>query len=202
VPDVSYFAASLTELADGWTAVDLDLDAVESLEDLVDLAVDVHDSDDADPAATVVLVEQEDEWFAVVRADPDDPRVFVSDAPAALRHALGEILLPDLVPDVDLDSLDAAEPDTAEADHEPVGTEGPAAGADRALALAPAQAAATASRPAGLHDAAGDPDLLADLGVPAGRLQPLAGPDGPTPGEALSRLAELIGCADALESIR
>lgn len=201
---MSYFAASLTLLPSGWSAVDLDLDTVESLEDLADLAVDAHGADDPDPAATLVLVEQEDEWFAVVRADPDDPRVFVSDAPAALRHALGEILLPDLVPDVDLDDLEpvvdapAAGAEVSPAVGDPVER---SPGAERSAATTTADVAAV-PRLAGLHDAAGDPDLLADLDVTAARLRPLAGPDGPPPGEALTRLAELLGCADALESIR
>lgn len=201
---MSYFAASLSQLAAGWSAVDLDLDAVESLDELVDLAIEVHGADEADPAATVVLVEQEDEWFAVVRADPDDTRVFVSDAPAALRHALGEILLPDLVPDVELDLgvlpvAAATDPGTGSADVAATGTAGDdAAAGARGTALS-SQAVA---QPAGLHDAAGDPDLLADLGVPAEQLSRLAGPAGPVPGDALTRLADLLGCLDALDAIR
>jgi putative tRNA adenosine deaminase-associated protein len=181
---VSYFAATLSRSESGWSAADLDLDAVESLDDLVELAVDALAAEDEEPDVAVVLVEQEDEWFAVVRADPDDPRVFVSDAPAALRHALGEILLPELVPDVELDDVlivGDAMPDTAD---------------DAAPGIS------AAVPPVGPHDAAGDPDLLADLGVSAAALTSLAGRDGPAPGAALSTVADLLGCTAALEAVR
>ena len=97
---VSYFAAVLARSEDGWVAAELDLDEVESLDDVADAAQDTlaEEAPDADDELMVVLVEQQDEWFGVVRFELDeDPRVFVSEAAAALRHALGETLLPELV---------------------------------------------------------------------------------------------------------
>jgi putative tRNA adenosine deaminase-associated protein len=190
---VSYFAATLSRTSAGWSAADLDLDDVESLDDLVDLAVTMsYPGGPEEPDATVVLVEQEDEWFAVVRADPDDPRVFVSDAPAALRHALGELLLPELVPDVSLSDVDVVATGSADA----------ADGPDVAAATNGTEQSVLSRSRVGLHDAAGDPELLADLGVPEGRLTELAGAQGPAPGVAVAAIADLLGCTAALDAVR
>ena len=66
---------------------------MESLTDLADLAREASSDDD-----TVLLcIEQEDAWFGIVRVDgeEEDPRVYVSDAAAALRSSYGEIMLTD-----------------------------------------------------------------------------------------------------------
>jgi putative tRNA adenosine deaminase-associated protein len=112
---VSYFAAVLARSEDGWVAAELDLDEVESLDDVADEAQETlaEEAPEADDELMVALVEQQDEWFGVVRFELDeDPRVFVSDAAAALRHALGETLLPELVvpPPEDVDVLPDALP--------------------------------------------------------------------------------------------
>ena len=80
-----YFAALLARTEDGWEASDTELDDVESLSDLAELAREASPEDDT----VLVLIEQEDAWFGVVRIDgEDDPRIYVSDAAAAAR--LGE----------------------------------------------------------------------------------------------------------------
>ena len=87
-----YFAALLARTEDGWEASDTELDDVETLSDLADLAREASAEDDT----VLVFIEQEDAWFGVVRIDgEEDPRIYVSDAAAAARSSYGEILLTD-----------------------------------------------------------------------------------------------------------
>jgi putative tRNA adenosine deaminase-associated protein len=72
---LSYFAAALVRTGGSWVARDLDVEAVEDLEELADA---LRDLDGDGPA--LLLLEQDDEWLAVVRVEGDaDPRVFLSD---------------------------------------------------------------------------------------------------------------------------
>ncbi len=89
-----YFAALLARTEDGWEASDTDLDDVETLADLADLAREA--TADYDDDTVLVFIEQDDAWFGVVRVDgEEDPRIYVSDAAAASRSSYGEILLTD-----------------------------------------------------------------------------------------------------------
>lgn len=177
-----YFAALLARTEDGWQASEPDLDNVETLADLSDLARAAGDEDET----VLVFIEQEDAWFGVVRVDgEDDPRIYVSDAAAAARSSYGEILLTDEVlgrdPEdldglVDLDGTEDGESDDEDAvagssdDHVPVGP-------------------------------LGETDVLADLGMSDKELLALSG-DGALTGEALGEIAEALGCADVLEAVR
>jgi len=87
---VSYFAAVLARTAVGWTAQELDLDSVETIDDIAEMVRDA-----ADGARDVVLfVEEDDEYVGIVRVDnPDDePRVFLSNAASAAEYDLAGIL--------------------------------------------------------------------------------------------------------------
>jgi putative tRNA adenosine deaminase-associated protein len=177
-----YFAALLARTEDGWQASEPDLDDVETLADLSDLARAAGDEEET----VLVFIEQEDAWFGVIRVDgEEDPRIYVSDAAAAARSSYGEILLTDEVlgrdPEdldnlVDLDGTEDGEDDDDESvagpseDHVPVGP-------------------------------LGDTDLLADLGMSTSDLLALSG-DGALTGEALGEIADAIGAADVLEAVR
>jgi putative tRNA adenosine deaminase-associated protein len=178
-----YFAALLARTEDGWEASDTELDDVETLADLADLARETATDDEP----VLACIEQEGEWFGVVRVEgEDDPRVFVSDAAAAMRSSYGEILLSDELlgrepenPDaldqlVDLDGTEDGEPeskDTPDAD---------ASGASESAPIGPL----------------GDASLLADLGMEDKALLSLA------PEDALSEIADALGCTDVLEAVR
>ena len=97
-----YFTALLSRNGRGqWRARDVD---VEGHEDTESLAVAVRVASGGDTAA-LLLLEHEDEWFALARLDDgEDVRVFVSDAAAAAASPYGPAL--GLDPEVD----DAAEP--------------------------------------------------------------------------------------------
>ncbi|GAA2476858.1 hypothetical protein GCM10010406_11340 [Streptomyces thermolineatus] len=173
-----YFAALLALTPDGWAASETELDDVETLADLADLAREAS----VDEESVLIFIEQEDSWFAVVRVDgEEDPRIYVSDAAAAARSSYGEILLTDELlgrdPDdldvlVDLDGTEDGEEDGAAPDDDPVPV-GPI----------------------------GEADLLADHGLPEKELLALSRSSALT-GEAMAAVAEALGCADVLEAVR
>ncbi|MCM1974274.1 MULTISPECIES: hypothetical protein [Streptomyces] len=174
-----YFAALLARTEDGWEASDTELDDVETLSDLADLAREASPEDDT----VLVLIEQEDAWFGVVRIDgEDDPRIYVSDAAAAARSSYGEILLTDELlgrepgdDGADLDSLDLD--GTEEPDGDSDDEDGPASEAVP-------------------HAPVGDSEILDDLGVTEKELKALDADD------ALGAIAEALGAAEVLETVR
>ncbi|MFG3347897.1 hypothetical protein ACGF1Z_22870 [Streptomyces sp. NPDC048018] len=176
-----YFAALLARTEDGWEASDTELDNVETLADLADLA---RESAGDDGETVIVFIEQEDVWFGIVRVDgEDDPRVFVSNATAAARFSYGEILTSELLggdddPDsaldeLDLDGTEDGEPE-AEADDTADETDG------KVLPAGPL----------------GDGRILEDLGVTERELLDLES------GDALTEIAEAIGVSEILEAVR
>lgn len=186
-----YFAALLARTEDGWEASDTELDDVETLSDLTDLARDASVDEDT----VLVFIEQEDAWFGVVRVDgEDDPRIFVSDATAAARSSYGEILLTDellgrepgaedtiaaLEELVGLDDTEDGDPDTTpdnDNDTADDDDDGPDADAVPAGPL-------------------GDTRILADLGLPEAELLMLRT-------DAMAEIADALGAAEVLETVR
>ncbi|GAB2572017.1 hypothetical protein GCM10027168_00920 [Streptomyces capparidis] len=172
-----YFAALLARTEDGWEASETELDDVETLTDLTELAREAS----TDEETVLVLIEQEDAWFAVVRVDgEEDPRIYVSDAAAASRSSYGEILLTDEMlgrDPADLDDLvdlDGTE-DGEDEDDGPVDTPVPAG-------------------------PLGESEILADFGVSEKELLSMSTED--LSGDALSTVAEALGCGEVLEAVR
>ncbi|MEU7581890.1 hypothetical protein AB0B50_30325 [Streptomyces sp. NPDC041068] len=181
-----YFAALLARTEDGWEASDTELDDVETLSDLADLAREA--TVDYDDDTVLVFIEQEDAWFGVVRVDgEEDPRIYVSDAAAAARSSYGEILLTDEMlgrdpgddPADDLDALDLDGTEDGEPSDSADADDGDADSGD-----------AVPSGPLG------DTEILADLGVPEKELLALES------GDALGEIAEILGAAEVLETVR
>ncbi|GAA3011229.1 hypothetical protein GCM10010447_46000 [Streptomyces fulvorobeus] len=189
-----YFAALLARTEDGWEASDTELDDVETLTDLTDLARDASVDEDT----VLVYIEQEDAWFGVVRVDgEEDPRIYVSDASAAARSSYGEILLTDellgrepgagdeiaaLEELVDLDGTEDGEPEVSE-DAAVGGRADPAADDD----VSPLDAVP----PGPLGDLA----LLADFGLAEKELLTLRT-------DALGEITDALGAAEVMESVR
>lgn len=74
---VSYFAAVFAQTPQGWVGTEAVLDEAESVDDIADLMREAAVESYGDPV--VLLVEQDDDWFAVVRLDRDDePRPYIS----------------------------------------------------------------------------------------------------------------------------
>jgi putative tRNA adenosine deaminase-associated protein len=171
---VVYFSVVLSRTEDGWDSNDIELDEVESLTDLADAMREASGDEDAE-GPWLLLLEQEDMWFAVVRVDgDDDPRVFISDRSAIEHSAYAEMLLegigePDDEVVAELESeVEDEEDDDTELDDGPVG----------------------------------DLEILADQGTSAQALLDLCSGDGVLPSEALTVLAERAGAANALETVR
>ncbi|GAA2578797.1 MULTISPECIES: tRNA adenosine deaminase-associated protein [Streptomyces] len=183
-----YFAALLARTEDGWEASDTELDDVETLSDLADLAREASPDEDT----VLVLIEQEDAWFGVVRVDgEEDPRIYVSDAAAAARSSYGEILLTDELlgrdPGDDGDDLDALDLDgteDGESDDDEDGGDGDGGGD-----------ASTGSGEAVPHGPVGDAEVLDDLGVSEKELRSMSG-------DAVGEIAEALGASDVLETVR
>ncbi|WSB58655.1 hypothetical protein OIE90_33475 (plasmid) [Streptomyces cellulosae] len=89
-----YFAALLARSEEGWEASDVDLDDVETMDDLVSAAREVAVADHP----VLLFIEQEDRWFSVVRLnDAQTPRIYVSDAASAADSSCGVLLLTELL---------------------------------------------------------------------------------------------------------
>jgi putative tRNA adenosine deaminase-associated protein len=177
-----YFAALLARTEDGWEASDTELlDNVETLSDLADLARETSPEDDT----VLVLIEQEDAWFGVVRIDgEEDPRIYVSDAAAAARSSYGEILLTDELlgrePGDDEPDLDALDLDgTEDGEDEDEDDDSAAGGTGEAVP----------------HGPVGDAEILDDLGVGEKELKALSA-------DALTEIAESLGASEVLETVR
>ncbi len=85
---MAYFVAVLARDGKEWEARDIDVAAAPDMESLADsLRLGAGDG------PVLLLLEREDEWFALIRVDDDDdPQVFVSDPAAASTTPYAELL--------------------------------------------------------------------------------------------------------------
>ncbi|MEQ4610829.1 hypothetical protein ABMX48_32605 [Streptomyces cavourensis] len=197
-----YFAALLARTEDGWEASDTELDDVETLSDLTDLAQEASVDEDT----VLVYIEQEDAWFGILRVDgEEDPRIYVSDAFAAARSSYGEILLTDellgrepgaedeIAALEELVDLDGTE------DGEPTGPTAEATSSSATTATATTDTNATSDSdfdsdavPAG---PIGELGILADFGISEKDLLTLRT-------DALTEIADALGASEVLEAVR
>ena len=166
---MSYFAAALLRRDAGWSAEEIDLDDVGDLEALAEL---LRDLTGEGPGPALLLLEENDEYVAVVRVDGGvgamaEPRVFLSDR----RAAQGSDVAAMLWEEADADDEDV-EPDDDDEGSRPVA------------------------------DPVGDAGLLEDLGVTPAVLQTLCAEEGRLPADVLTELCILAGCDDVLEKLR
>ena len=166
-----YFASALARTGDKWTGEELDLGEVEDLDGLIDEMR--RGAEDAD--VVVLFVEEDDEWFGVVRVDEDsDPRAFLSDGRVVETSVIAaQIAEAATVTDADDDEDDDESDDEEE---------------EETIRIA--------------GDPIGDPELLADLGTPSKRLLALCATEGQLPADIISSLCESAGCLDTLEELR
>jgi putative tRNA adenosine deaminase-associated protein len=88
---VPYFAAVFAQTEAGWVGTEADLSEAKVMDDVSDLLRESALETGGDPV--VLLVEEDDEWFAVLRLDgEEDPRVFLSDARAIATSELAGLL--------------------------------------------------------------------------------------------------------------
>ncbi|WP_425556107.1 hypothetical protein [Kitasatospora nipponensis] len=170
-----------------------ELDNVETLADLADLAREAAQDDNT----VLVFIEQEDAWFAVVRVDgEEDPRIFVSDAAAAARSSYGDVVLTEELVgragDSEFDDLDSLVTELEESEDAELSSTGSDDEEDEGPATGPGGV------PVG---PLGDSELLSEFGVSSGDLLDLSG-EGAEPGDALNEIADALGCAEVLEAVR
>lgn len=88
---MAHFAAALTRATDGWHADDLELERLADLDEVADELRDVAARHAGSLA--LLLLEEDDEYVAVVRVDGDhDPRVFLSDSRAVEGYRLAALV--------------------------------------------------------------------------------------------------------------
>jgi putative tRNA adenosine deaminase-associated protein len=157
----------------GWRVEEADVAALADLASVDDVIELLRNFDEP---LRVLLIEQDDEYAAVVRLDvaaedEDAPTVFLSNGHAADDYPLAA-LLADGLPEVGGD---------------PLGEDGLLDG-----------------DPLPTHDAApfGYPGVLADLGMPAEELVELANHESTLPIDLIEAVCERLGCLDEFEAVR
>jgi len=164
---MSYFAALLTRTGTSWEVAEASLDGCESVADIGDVLRD------ATGDVRLVVLEQDDEYAAIVRLDDDgeEPRAFLSDAHAADSYAVAGYLAEDLdeaVDDVVEDSEDLIEDVPATHESAPLG----------------------------------DAEIVDDLGTGASELLALCAHEGTLPIDLLVAVCEKAGCGAEFEELR
>jgi putative tRNA adenosine deaminase-associated protein len=167
-------ASALARIDAAWFGDDVALDEVEDLDGVVELVREVI-GDDADTG--LLFVEEDDEWFAIIRIDADgDPRVFMSDARVVTSSDIAALFAEAAIEvSVEDDAATAAEDDEDEDADDNGRIDG---------------------------DPAGELGLLNDLGTSASRLVALCAEEGQLPSDVISTLCESAGCLDVLEKLR
>jgi putative tRNA adenosine deaminase-associated protein len=168
---VTYATAALARVGSDWFGDEVELDEVEDLDGVVELLREVV-GDDA--TTSLLFVEEDDEWFAILRVDSDgEPRVFVSDARVVASSEIAALFAEAAIEA----TVDDDDDEDTEDDDDDEGTR-----AD--------------------GDPTGDPALLSDLGTTASQLLALCAAEGELPADAISALCEAAGCLDVLEKLR
>ena len=129
---MSHFAALAAKTDDGWHSSEVELDGLADIDEVAEVMRDAS----VDEGPVLLFVEQDDEWFAIVRVDgAGEPRTFISDARVVPGSPLAALVFEevpeDVVEDVDVslddddddDDVDVDEPEESAArpDAEPRG---------------------------------------------------------------------------------
>lgn len=88
---MSTFAAVFAPNGKTWRGTEVELGDVDVLDDVTDLMIDF--AADRGSELSLLLVEADDEWFAIVRAEESgEPHVYLSDARVVHDHTLASVL--------------------------------------------------------------------------------------------------------------
>ncbi|MGN6606977.1 MAG: tRNA adenosine deaminase-associated protein [Jatrophihabitans sp.] len=162
------FAAVLTRAGGRWRAQEESVDDCESVAELGELLAE-HDG-----TVRLLLIEQDDEFAAIVRLD-DEVRVFLTDGHAADSYPLAAMLAEDLEPAVASRRGAAVDDEDDDEDEVPP-----------------------------LHESVpfGDAAVVEDLGTDPGDLIDMSVHPGTLPIDVLVAVCEKAGCADLLDDLR
>jgi putative tRNA adenosine deaminase-associated protein len=174
---VSTFAAAVARGKNGWTASELELTGLADIDEVVDRLQDA----DPDAEVSLLFVEADDQYLVILRLDEgEDLRVFGSDSAYAEESRTGALLLGDIeAPALEIDDLAAPPAPDADEDEE---EDRPAADPDA--------------------DPVGDAEILADLGISAGKLLSLCAQEGLLPSDVTAEICRRLGCADDVDDLR
>ena len=163
---MSAFAAVLARTGDRWRVDEVALDDCESVTDIADLARDFPGQ------LRLVLIEQDDEYAAIVRVDhdDDDPRAFLSDGHAADAYPLAAVVAEDL----DEIGEDELTDDSILSDAPPLHDSAPF----------------------------GDAEIVDDLGTSPADLLAMCAHEGTLPMDVLVAVCEKAGCGEAFDELR
>jgi putative tRNA adenosine deaminase-associated protein len=176
---VSYFAAAVLRSDGGWSAAEVSLTGASDVEDVADRLRDL--GPDADVA--LLFVESDEDYLAILRLDEgEDLRVFSPDATFAEESRIGALLLSEYAkPAIEVDASLTSAADLSDVE--------------------PARGASDPGDPTEAEPA-GDPALLADLGMSASRLLELCGREGMLPSDITAEVSTAIGAGDDVEELR
>jgi putative tRNA adenosine deaminase-associated protein len=176
---VSHFAALVARSHDRWKGSDLDEVELAGLDDIEDVADLMRDAS-IDDGPVLMFVEEDDEWFGMVRVDgAGEPKVFISDARVVAVSELAGVLFQDLVPEDVADEAEAlAEDEDIRADDDEPASVKPAA------------------------EPGGATDLLTDFGISSQALLEMCAEEGALPADVITAICERLGCAEEIEVYR
>ncbi len=174
---MSHFAALAARTDDSWHSSEVELEGLADIDEVAEVMRDAS----VDDGPVLLFVEQDDEWFAIVRVDgAGEPRAFISDARVVPGSELAALVFEevpeDVVEDVDV-SLDDDDDDV-----EVEEVEEPAVRPDA--------------------EPRGATDVLADLGISAAQLLAMCAEEGMLPADVITAVCERLGCAEEIEVYR
>jgi len=176
---VSHFAALAARTDDGWHSTEVELDGLADIDEVAEVMRDAS----VDDGPVLLFVEEDDEWFAIVRVDGvGEPRTFISDARVVPGSELAALVYEE---EAVLDDV-ADEPEASLDDD------------DGDVELEEDEESAT--RPDA--EPRGATDVLADLGISAPQLLAMCAEEGMLPADVITAVCERLGCAEEIEVYR
>ena len=175
---MSHFAALAARTDDGWHSKEVELDGLADIDEVAEVMRDAS----VDDGPVLLFVEEDDEWFAIVRVDGvGEPRTFISDARAVPGSELAALVYEE----------EAAE-DVFEEPEALLGDD------DDDVELEEEEESAT--RPDA--EPRGATDVLADLGISSPQLLAMCAEEGMLPADVITAVCERLGCAEEIEVYR
>jgi putative tRNA adenosine deaminase-associated protein len=176
---VSHFAALAAKTDDSWHSSEVEIEGLADIDEVVEVMRDASVND----GPVLLFVEQDDEWFAIVRVDgAGEPRTFISDARVVPGSELAALVFEEVPEDVvdEVGGDDDDDDDDVDGDVEE--TEEPAVRPDA--------------------EPRGATDVLADLGISASQLLAMCAEEGMLPADVITAVCERLGCAEEIEVYR
>ena len=175
---MSHFAALAAKTDDSWHSSEVELQGLADIDEVAEVMRDAS----VDDGPVLLFVEQDDEWFAIVRVDgAGEPRTFISDARVVPGSELAALVFEEVPEDV-IEDLEDVSLDDDDDDVELEETEEPAVRPDA--------------------EPRGATDVLADLGISAAQLLAMCAEEGMLPADVITAVCERLGCAEEIEVYR